>query len=269
VNHWLAVTLLGIVEGVTEFLPISSTGHLLLVQHLGLLPVQSDVFNVVIQSGAVLAVLAAFRQRSVTLVRRYHEPENRDYLFKLGGAFLLTAVGGVAMKALGFELPETAAPVAWATLVGGVLILVCEWRLRGRRVTESISWTVAMAVGAAQLVAALAPGTSRSGACMVFAMLLGVERRAATEFAFLVGVPTLLAAGVLELGSAAVKGQLGAEAFGPLLLGTAVSSVCAFVVVRWLLRFVQSHTLNSFGVYRLLLGAVIFGSSWLFAARGL
>jgi undecaprenyl-diphosphatase len=260
VNEWLAVALLGIVEGITEFLPISSTGHLLLVQHLGLLPVQSDVFNVVIQSGAVLAVLAAFRERSVALVLRHRDPEQRDYLLKLGGAFLLTAVGGILMKALDFELPESATPVAWATLLGGVLILLAERRLRGQEVVAQIGWGVALAVGAAQLVAALAPGTSRSGACMVFAMLLGTERRAATEFSFLVGVPTLLAAGLLELLSAFDSGELASEALGPLLLATVVSALSAFVVVRWLLRFVQSHTLNVFGVYRILLAALIFGT---------
>lgn len=267
-NDFLAIALLGIVEGVTEFLPISSTGHLLLVQHLGLLPAQTDVFNIVIQSGAVLAVLAAFRHRSVALVRHHRDAEQRDYLLKLGGAFTLTAVGGVLMKALDFELPESAAPVAWATLVGGVMILLAERRLVGREVTQHIGWGVALAVGAAQLVAALAPGTSRSGACMVFAMLLGVERRAATEFSFLVGVPTLLAAGALELASAWANDELGGQALGPLVLGTAVSALSAFVVVRWLLSFVQTHTLNVFGVYRIGLAVVIFATLGLSGAAG-
>jgi undecaprenyl-diphosphatase len=269
VNDWLAAALLGVVEGITEFLPISSTGHLLLVQHLGLVPAHSDVFNVVIQSGAVLAVIAAFRERSLLLVREHRDPVQRDYLYKLALAFAVTAVGGALMKMLDFELPETATPVAMATLIGGVLILLAEWGLRGRAVSEHIGWSVALAVGAAQVVAALAPGTSRSGACMVFAMLLGIERRAATEFSFLVGVPTLLAAAGLELGSAWLGGELASEPLGPLLFGTLVAGLSAFVVVKWLLRFVSSHTLNVFGVYRILLAALIFGTLGLAAAPGL
>jgi undecaprenyl-diphosphatase len=104
---------------------------------------------------------------------------------------------------------------------------------------------------------------------MVFAMLLGIERRAATEFSFLVGVPTLLAAAGLELGSAWLGGELASEPLGPLLFGTLVAGLSAFVVVKWLLRFVSSHTLNVFGVYRILLAALIFGTLGLAAAPGL
>jgi undecaprenyl-diphosphatase len=256
--EWLAVILLGVIEGVTEFLPVSSTGHLLLAQNSGLLPLQSELFNVGIQGGAVVAVLAVFWRRSLDLVTHFREPLQRDYLTKLAAAFLLTAVGGVGLKAVGFELPETTAPVAAATLLGGVLILLAEKRLRGRSAEARLTWTIAVAVAMAQVLAAACPGTSRSGACMVAAMLFGLNRPAATEFAFLVGVPTLLSAAVLELGLAMVRGQASEENWARFALGAATSAVVAFVVVRWLLHFVQSHRLDVFGWYRIGLGLLMF-----------
>ena len=264
-NHrmpdWLAIILLGIVEGLTEFLPVSSTGHLLLAENTGLLPPQSDLFNVVIQSGAVLAVLAVFAGRVRDLVTRWSEPVNKDYLAKISVAFLITAVGGLALKKLHFRLPEEAAPVAWASLIGGVLILLIEWRLRGRQLGDRITWTIAITVAGAQLLAATFPGTSRSGACILAAMVIGLSRPVATEFSFLLGVPTLLAAGGLKIVSALKDGSASQEHWGMVLLGTIVAAVTAFVVVKWLLRYVQSHTFNAFGWYRIVLGIVIL--AWL------
>ena len=254
---WLAIILLGIVEGLTEFLPVSSTGHLLLVENTRLLPHQSDLFNVVIQSGAVLAVLAVFAGRVRDLVTRWREPVNQDYLAKISVAFLVTAAGGLVLKKLNFRLPEEAAPIAWATLIGGVLILLIEWRLRGRQLGDQVTWKIAVAVAGAQLLAATFPGTSRSGACILAAMVIGLGRPAATEFSFLLGVPTLLAAGGLKIVSALKDGSGSQERWGMILLGTAVAAVTAFIVVKWLLRYVQSHTFNAFGWYRIALGIVI------------
>lgn len=254
---WLSIVVLGIIEGLTEFLPVSSTGHLLLAQNSGWLPQQSDLFNVVIQSGAVLAVLVVFAKRAKDLALRWKQPENFDYLAKLAVCFLVTAAGGLVLKKLDFELPETAAPVAWATLIGGVVILAVERWLKGRRVDDRLTWTIALAVAGAQLLAATCPGTSRSGACILAAMALGLARPAATEFSFLIGVPTLLAAGGLKIVSALRDGTAANEDWGLVLLGTMVSAVTAFVVVKWLLRFVQTHTLNVFGWYRIALGVAI------------
>jgi len=134
-----------VIEGVTEFLPISSTGHLLIAQHW--LGRQSDVFNTVIQSGAVLAVLVVFTGRLKQLFWHWRKPESQRYLLKLTVAFGLTGSGGLILKSLNFELPETAVPVAWATLIGGVLFLIVERWLRGRETTDEITWRVAIAVG--------------------------------------------------------------------------------------------------------------------------
>ena len=240
---WLSVVILGVIEGITEFLPISSTGHLLLVENANLVSRQSDLFNITIQSGAAVAVLAVFGGRLRDLLARVTEPDARDYLLKLLLAFMITGVGGLVVKRLGFTLPKEIAPIAWATLVGGGIIIAIEWGLRGRRsLRRDVTWAVAVAVGLAQLLAAVFPGTSRP---------------AATEFSFLVGVPTLLAAGALETVQALRHPAGPPTEWGLLALGTLVSAVTAFVVVRWLLRWVQTHDFVVFGWYRIALGLVM------------
>jgi undecaprenyl-diphosphatase len=257
VPPWLAVSILGVIEGVTEFLPISSTGHLLLVENAGWVPRQSDLFNITIQSGAALAVLLVFGGRLYDLLARVREPEAGGYLLKLLLAFVITGAGGLAIKRLGFTLPRETEPVAWATLVGGVAILVVEWALRGRGAGREVTWLMAAAVGLAQILAAVFPGTSRSAATILIIMLLGLGRAAATEFSFLVGVPTLLAAGGLEAVQALRHPAAVAPEWGLLALGTAVSAVTAFVTVRWLLRWVQTHSFVPFGWYRIAFGLVM------------
>jgi len=254
---WLAVIILGIIEGVTEFLPISSTGHLLIPQNMGWLPKQGDLFDVVIQSGAVVAVLAVFMKRVKHLATTLGEPETRDYLIKLGTSFLITAIGGLLIKKLNIVLPETIAPVAWATLIGGVFILVLERMHRGKTGLAEITWAVVVAVALAQLLAAVFPGTSRSGASILMAMAFGIARPAATEFSFLLGIPTLMAAGGLQIVSAFANGEAAHEHWDLIALGTLVSAVSAFVVVKWLIRFVQSHTFNGFAWYRIALGIIL------------
>lgn len=253
-SDWLSTILLGLIEGITEFLPVSSTGHLVLAEHW--LGHRSELFNVVIQSGAVLAVLTVFLRRATDLVLRWNLPENRDYLLKLAAAFLLTAVGGLTMKKLGLKLAADPAPVAWATLIGGVAFLLVEYLLRDRKPSENVTWTIAIAVGLAQLVAAAFPGTSRSGSTILFALALGLSRPAATEFAFLLGIPTLLAAGAKEIWDFHKDGTPH-EPWSMILLGSLVAAVSAFVVVRWLLTYVRTHRFTPFGIYRILLGAAI------------
>jgi len=254
VPGWLAVTILGIIEGITEFLPISSTGHLLLVENTHLLPQQSDLFNITIQSGAALAVLAAFSARVRDLLLRLGDPATRDYLAKLVVAFVITGVGGLTVKKLGFMLPKEVSPIAWATLIGGLVILVIEWALRGKRLSSEVTWMMAAVVGLAQLLAAVFPGTSRSAATIMIAMVLGLSRPAATEFSFLLAVPTLLAAGGFETLHALRHPGPAPTDWGLLALGTIVSAITAFLVVRWLIRWVQTHSFTPFGWYRIALG---------------
>lgn len=258
---WLVAALLGLIEGVTEFLPVSSTGHLLLAEHYltraGWLEKQpTELFNVVIQSGAVLAVLLVFTDRVRSLLSGWQQPEERDYLLKLVVAFGVTGVGGLTLKKLGLKLPETAAPVAWATLLGGVLFIGVEQWLKGRPAAERVTWTMALAVALAQLLAASFPGTSRSGATILVALALGLSRPAATEFSFLLGIPTLLAAGAKETLDALREGTPH-EPWAVIGVALVVAAVSAFVVVRWLLGYVRSHTFVPFGWYRVALGVVI------------
>src|ERR1041384_3301489 len=137
---WIAVVILGIIEGITEFLPVSSTGHLLIAEHCKV-PPQSELFNVVIQCGAVLAVLLVFYKRALQLLTDLAQPATRDYLLKLFAAFVITGVGGLALKKAGFTLPKNLAPIAWATLVGGALILAIEYFARGKPTTEYVTWS--------------------------------------------------------------------------------------------------------------------------------
>jgi undecaprenyl-diphosphatase len=254
VPDWLAVVVLGLIEGVTEFLPVSSTGHILLVdQWIG--RHSSDLFVTVVQCGAVLAVVLAFWSRLKELAARWSEPDTRDYVLKLALAFVITGIGGLILKKLHFKLPEKPGPVAWATLIGGVLILVIERWLRNKPLEHRVTWPVAICAALAQLLAAVFPGTSRSGATILMALAFGVNRPKATEFSFLLGVPTLLSAGALQIVSALRKGET--VDWTMVALGTVVSAITAFITVKWLLRFVQTHTFVIFGWYRILLGGLI------------
>jgi undecaprenyl-diphosphatase len=262
---YIAILLLGFIEGITEFLPVSSTGHLLLVEHwLKLQEQPSELFNVVIQGGAVLAVLLAFAGPLQQIAQQWRQPEVRSYILKLLAAFGVTAVGGLALKKLGLRLPDHAAPVAWATIAGGVVILMVEaWR-RNRPGVATISWPVAAMMGAAQLLAIVFPGASRSGACIILALMCNITRPTATEFSFLLGVPTLLAASGFEVLSALRHPGSVHESFGQLALATVIATLTAFVAVKWLLRYVQTHTFVLFGWYRIGLGGMIL--IWLLLA---
>lgn len=254
--EWIEVFILALIEGVTEFLPISSTGHMLLAQHWLKHP-QGELFLAVVQSGAVLAVLMVFTERLRQLLTRWREKETQQFIAKLAAAFAVTAAGGLILKKLDFVLPKDPVPVALATLIGGILILVVEWSLKGRSLKDTVSWPVALAIGAGQLLAILFPGLSRSGSTIILALALGIARRPATEFAFLLGIPTLLSAGALEILKAVKHPEAVPVDWAMVLWGTFVAAVTAFIAVRWLLKFIQTHTFVGFGWYRIALGAII------------
>lgn len=260
-TSWLVVILLGMIEGLTEFIPVSSTGHLLLAEQW--LPKQSELFNVVIQSGAMLALLPIFSRRLREMVFRIGEPDNRDLLLKLAVAFGITGAGGLLLKKLGFVLPQDPMPIAWATLIGGFVILAVERWINGRNLPDDITWTVAIAVGLAQLLAAVFPGSSRSGTTIIMALAIGLNRPRATEFSFLLGIPTMFAAGIFEIHHELHNAPPGFhENWGQVLLGTLVSAIMAFIVVKWLIRFVQSHTFRGFAAYRIIMGAAMLWYFW-------
>ncbi len=279
----LAALVLGIIEGITEFLPISSTGHLLIAERW--LGHRSDLFNIAIQAGAILAVVLIYRQRLWALALAFlgrsapdgehgMEPAMadpavaRDYGFKLAGAFGVTAVLGLLVKKAGWQLDNAIVPIAWALIIGGVWMMLAE-QLAARRARtlgerSHITWTVAILVGIAQVVAGIFPGTSRSAATIFVALLFGVTNRAAaTEFAFLVGIPTMFAASAYELFDVYRAGRVAGEDWAALGVAFVASAVTAFIAVKWLLRYIQSHRFTLFAIYRLVLGVLLL---WLIPA---
>ena len=285
-----AALLLGIIEGITEFLPISSSGHLLLAERW--LGHRSDLFNIAIQVGAIVAVVLVYRQRLLQLAWSFVgrggrasvagdaigaigttaaavangtaglDQPPRDYALKLGAAFLVTAVLGLLVKKLGWQLDDAVAPIAWALILGGAWMLLAEHFAAKRALVlgerARITWTVAILVGIAQVVAGVFPGTSRSAATIFVALLFGVtSRAAATEFAFLVGIPTMFAATAYELLDLVRHDGIAGEDWTALGIAFAASAVTAFVAVKWLLRYIQSNRFTAFAIYRFALGAAL------------
>ena len=258
---------LGVVEGLTEFLPVSSTGHLKIAEGLMKIPVENNAvvgFSAVIQVGAIVACLLYFIKDIVRIVgawfrglvnrqERYHH----DYKFAWWVIFATIPVGivGVAAK------PLIDGPLASLWVVAGSLILgsgvmwAADQMGRHKRGEDDTSFKDAMWVGCSQILALLFPGFSRSGATMSTALVLDLDRVAATRLSFFLGIPALIGAGVFEL-----KDALGAGVgVAPLAVGTIVSFVVAYASIAWLMRFVASHSLNSFVIYRIIIGVLLFG----------
>ena len=267
---WLQVIILGIIEGITEFLPISSTGHLLLAEQWLSETMFKDAdarerFMVFIQSGAVLAVIAVFKERVRELITQWRQTEVREYLIKMTVTFSITAAGGLVFKAAGWELSNDSTLIAWALLIGGAMFIVIEQRNakikneeKENKSLATISWTIVVAFGLAQLVAMVFPGASRSGTTILIGMALGMRRGEAVEYSFLLGVPTLLAAGTYQLIAAISEDGSVLVAEAPrLALGTVVSAITAFATVKWLLMYLQKNTFIVFGWYRIGLGILI------------
>jgi undecaprenyl-diphosphatase len=253
--HYLQIVILGIVEGVTEFLPISSTGHLLIAEHwMG--TEEPDIFNVVIQAGAILAVLFIYWHKIVELFSNLDKAESRNYLLKIGLSFLVTTVLILILTVkLKIKLPEALTPVAWATFLGGLVIFAIEALAKQLYAHEEVSWFEACLVGAGQVVAAMFPGASRSGSTIMAGLAVGMKRPSVTQFTFMVGIPTMFAASAY----ATLKDRddlhgMGHQVIIDTAIGFVISGIVAFFVVKWLLRFVQSHTFNGFAIYRVILG---------------
>jgi undecaprenyl-diphosphatase len=230
---------------------------LLIAQHW--LGPRSDLFNIAIQAGAILAVVLVYWRRLMDLlVTNFGIASNRDYLLKLILAFAITTAGGLAVKAFGFELPEEVTPVAWALIIGGIAILIVEFIVVKRPPSSFVSWNVAAWVGACQVLAGVFPGTSRSAATIFAAMLAGTTARpAAAEFAFLVGIPTMFGATAYEMYSVTKERGVDSVDWQSLGVGFVVSAIVAFVAVKWLLKYIQTHRFTIFAWYRIVLGALL------------
>ncbi len=259
----LKALVLGLVEGLTEFLPISSTGHLIIAAQL--LDVHDDkgkVFDLVIQSGAMFAVIWEYRRRFFgALAHAAHDPAARRFLGNLAIAFMPAAVLGLAFGSAIKAHLFNAVAVAIAFIAGGALILFVERRRHHARIdnVDDMRWPDALKVGFAQAFA-LIPGTSRSGATIIGGMLFGLSRRVATEFSFFLAVPTLMAAGAYDLYK---HRALFSAADTPVFaVGLVTSFVSAFVVIRWLVRYVATHDFTVFAWYRIAFGIVVLATAY-------
>ena len=260
----LHALILGIVEGLTEFLPVSSTGHLILAGDLlHFNDEKGKVFEIVIQFGAILAVVWEYRAKIGRIVKGLpHDREAQRFALNLAIAFMPAAVLGLlfhkTIKALLFQ----PLPVALAFIVGGLIILWAERRRHVVRIVmvEQLGFGDALKLGLAQALA-LIPGTSRSGATIIGGLLFGLSRQAATEFSFFLAIPTLTAATFYQAYSARA---LFSSADMPMFaVGFIAAFVSAFLCVRWLLRFISSHDFSSFAWYRIAFGVVVL-ATWKF-----
>ncbi len=267
--HDLIVALvLGIVEGLTEFLPVSSTGHLILAGDLlGFNDERGKLFEIVIQSGAILAVCWEYRARIVSTFAGLGRDEKANRLvMNLAIAFMPLAVIGLAVgKAIKAHL-FTPVPVASAFIVGAFVILWAERRTHTVRVetVDDIGPMDAVKLGFAQALA-LIPGTSRSGATIIGGLLFGLSRKAATEFSFFLAIPTLLAATVYELYKE--RALLSTHDIGMWAVGFVTAFVSAFFCVRWLIRYIASHDFTVFAWYRIAFGLVVLATAYLGVVR--
>jgi len=255
----LHALILGVVEGLTEFLPISSTGHLILAGDLlGFNGDRAKVFHVAIQTGAMLAVVWEYRRRFFAV--------DTALWRNLAVAFVPAAALGLAFGGLIKTHLFAPVPVALAFIAGGVIILLVDRGARPARVesTRAMTWRDALKVGFAQCFA-LIPGTSRSGATIIGGMLFGLSRPAATEFSFFLAVPTLVAAGAYDLWRN--RGLFATDDLQMVAVGLVVSFFSALVVIRWLIRYVATHDFRPFAWYRIVFGLVVLATAYTGAVR--
>ena len=259
--------LFGIVEGVTEWLPISSTGHLILLNELVRLNVSEEfrsMFDVVIQLGAILAVVVMF----FPTLNRFagdRSPKQRARAWKLWGLVVLSILPSGVVGVLFDDWMDTHLHNAWvvslALIVYGVAFIAVERRNQGLTPKVAsvwdVDWKTALAIGAFQCLS-LVPGTSRSGSTILGGILLGVSRGAAAEFSFFMAIPTMLGASAIKLLKFFMSGVgFAGQEVGILLVGCLVSFLVSILVIRGLMEYVRKHSFSAFGVYRILLGAAV------------
>jgi undecaprenyl-diphosphatase len=266
-SNLLTAAILGIVEGLTEFLPVSSTGHLIVAGSLlGYTGDRAKLFEIVIQAGAILAVCWEFRSKLIAVLAGiFSDRSAQRFVLNLAIAFLPAAVLGLAFANAIKARLFAPVPVASAFIVGAFVILWVErWQRRNPRAVrvdsvDDMRWTDALKVGFAQAFA-LIPGTSRSGATIIGGMLFGLSRVAATEFSFFLAIPTLFAATGYELFRN--RELLAVGDLSMIGVGFITAFVSAFFVVRGLLRYVAHHDFVPFAWYRIVFGLVILGTAY-------
>ena len=263
ITVFVKALVLGVVEGLTEFLPISSTGHLILVGDLlGFNDQKGEVFEIVIQIGAIFAILWEYRARFIGVLRGLGSDQRaRAFVINLTVAFVPAALLGLAFNNAIKTMLFKAVPVAVAFIVGGLVIIWVERRNHVVRIrsVDDMTWRDALKIGIAQSFA-LIPGTSRSGATIVGGLLFGLSRRAATEFSFFLAVPTLISAGAYDAWTH--RALFDASDLSVFSVGMIAAFVSAFVCVRWLTRFIATHDFTVFAWYRIAFGIVVLVTAW-------
>lgn len=242
------ILILSFVEGLTEFLPVSSTGHLILTNHfLGLESSEfSKAFDVIIQFGAIAAVLVIYKERFKF---------NLEFYKKLLIGFLPAAVIGFLAKKLVSDMMESAAVVAWALIVGGIIMIITDWIFsRKGDSNEPVNYKNSFIIGLSQCLA-LIPGVSRSASTIVSGQMVGLSKKDAAEFSFFLAVPTLTAATVYKLWK--IRDIVHTEHLAQLTVGTFFSFVFAIFAIRFFLAIVKNYGFKWFGVYRIILGAIV------------
>ena len=255
---------MGVVEGLTEFLPISSTGHLILAGALlGFDDDKAKVFDIAIQTGAIFAVILVYWEkiRSTLKALRY-QVEAQRFVLNVFIGFLPAVILGLLFGKLIKAHLFTPWVVATTFIVGGFIILWAERRPPSSvriRAVEDMRGRDALMVGLVQCLA-MVPGTSRSGATIIGGMLLGLSRKAATDFSFFLAIPTLIGAGVYSLYKE--RALLSLEDVPLFAVGLVVSFISAWICVRWLLKYIASHSFEVFAWYRIVFGLVVLGTAW-------
>lgn len=263
ITIFVKALVLGVVEGLTEFLPISSTGHLILVGDLlDFNDQKGEVFEIVIQIGAIFAILWEYRARFIGVLRGLGSDQRaRAFVINLTVAFVPAALLGLAFNNAIKTMLFKAVPVAVAFIVGGLVIIWVERRNHVVRIrsVDDMTWRDALKIGFAQSFA-LIPGTSRSGATIVGGLLFGLSRRAATEFSFFLAVPTLISAGAYDAWTH--RALFDAHDLGVFAVGMIAAFASAFMCVRWLTRFIATHDFTVFAWYRIAFGIVVLVTAW-------
>jgi len=255
--------IMGLVEGATEFLPISSTGHLIIVADLMtfLSKEKRDVFEIIIQLGSILAVVWQFRVKFLHVTTHLNESKSRQLVINLLIAFLPLSALGLAFHHQIKDLLFNPKSVAIALIMGGVVILWVEKKLPkvSLHTVDEMDWKLALKVGFAQAIA-LIPGASRAGSTIIGGMCFGLSRTAATEFSFFLAVPVMFAASSYDLYKS--RDFLSADDLTIFLAGFVTAFVAALIVIKVLIRYVASHDFTAFAWYRIIFGGIVLAYFW-------
>jgi len=253
----LKAIFLGIIEGLTEFIPVSSTAHLLILSHLiEFDSVRNNVFEIAIQIGAILAICMVYRQKICETIIHPNSPKSRKFIINLFLAFLPSVFLGVLLHDPIKNYFFNNLSIALALLIGGIIMIIIDYQKRHFKITDvdHINYRLALIIGFCQCLAMI-PGVSRSGATILGALLVGINRKSATEFSFFLAIPTISSACLYDI----LKNldSLTITDFELILIGAISSFISAILVIKWFIKFVSKNSFVGFGIYRIVLGALL------------